>query len=75
MNVKVVRDILLRIFMFCVSYSSHTISKNRGRDWNGVLRMNEDEDEPMLNLNDIEDDDDQLLDLENSLAEEVKPNV
>ena len=36
--------------------------------------MNEEDDEPMIDMNNIEDDDDQLLDLENSLKY-AKANV
>ena len=37
--------------------------------------MSEEDDDPMINMDNIEDDDDQLLDLENSLKEYAKANV
>ena len=50
------------------------MSRNRG-NWNGILKMNEEDDDPMINMDNIEDDDDQLLNLENSLREYAKANV
>ncbi len=44
-----------------------------GREWSGVLSMDRD-DEPLLDLNNI-DDDDQLLELEKSLTEQSKANM
>ena len=46
------------------------MSRNR-TGWNGILKMSEEDDDPMINMDNIEDDDDQLLDLENSLKEYV----
>ena len=50
------------------------MSRNR-TGWNEILKMSEEDDDPMINMDDIEDDDDQLLDLENSLKEYAKANV
>ena len=50
------------------------MSRNR-TGWNGILKMSEEDDDPMINMDDIKDDDDQLLDLENSLKEYAKANV
>ena len=49
------------------------MSRNGGT-WNGILKMNEEDDEPVIDMDNIEDDDDQLLDLENSLKY-AKANV
>ena len=50
------------------------MSRNR-TGWNGILKMSEEDDDPMINMDNIEDDDGQLLDLENSLKEYAKANV